>query len=199
MRLVTRQDILVKRARWLNEVQSIISLSHTQFYVYIYVHKAIIYFGKIYWVAGSTSFRDQKGCLDVSHHLLQTLWGMLAPTPPISTIDQSAGHSPQQCGCVILYHKPHLEDSSNNDILCSVSGKAETLRADRIGPGLKQDFFSFSPISQGLLRSLGVTGGPILDSFLLLLYHHLLAQGFTPFSLLKFSKCDTLPCQCARR
>lgn len=71
------------------------SHTHTQFYVYIHVHKAIIYFGKIYWVAGSTSFRDQKGCLDVSHHLLQTLWGMLAPAPPVSTTDQAAGHSPQ--------------------------------------------------------------------------------------------------------
>lgn len=85
------------------------SHTHTQFYVYIHVHKAIIYFGKIYWVAGSTSFRDQKGCLDVSHHLLQTLWGMLAPASPVSTTDQAAGHSPQQCGCVILYRKPHLE------------------------------------------------------------------------------------------
>lgn len=101
-----------------------------------------------------------KGCLDVSHHLLQTLWGMLAPISPISTIDQAAGHSPQQFGCVILHHKPCVEDSSDDDIPCSFSGKAETLRTNKIDPELKQDLFSFSPVSQGLLRRLGVTGVP---------------------------------------
>lgn len=52
------------------------------FYVYPYVYKAIIYFRKMHWVKGSTSLRGQKGFLDASHHLLQTLLGIeLQPRP----------------------------------------------------------------------------------------------------------------------
>ena len=121
--------------------------------------------------------------------------GNVAPTPAFSTVGQLqvilhscvAVWPPHDTLCCPLLDKPHLDHSSDSYILCSVSGKPQTLKVDRIGPS-ENKISCFSLVSQAFL-GFGGDWSPILASFLLLLCHHLLAQCLIPFSLPKIGKC----------
>lgn len=106
-------------------------------------------------------WRDQKSFPHASHHLLPGL--QLLPSQlwvSLQVILQScvAVWPLQDTLCHPLCDKPHLHDSSDSDILWSVSGKAETLRVDRSGLGKKKNLFCFFPLSQDLPGGVEVTG-----------------------------------------
>lgn len=131
-KLVALQDVLVNpKSKMMSETpRAIFTIhTHTHVHVHLHTHEATTYFRKKQGKGSPPS--GSKSFLRASHHLLPTLSGRrLHPLPSqrwVSlqiTVQSCVAVWPLQVHGQSLCDKPHPDDSADNDLLASVSGRA---------------------------------------------------------------------------